>query len=132
VPHTQRKSDAAHHEACLRQALLHAGYDARTIRDLLGHAEVTITMTCMHVLKVGNGAVRRPVDSRDLAYACRRRTTEHTEADRREWQEVAGGRCLRSADSEGRLKSTLLTFALPGSTAHNGSAAPVQLIELLM
>ena len=111
VPHTQSRSDAAHLEACLRHALLHAGYDTRTVRDLLGHADVTMTMTCMHVLKVGSGAARRAVDSRDLAYACRRRATEHTEADRREWQEVAGGRCLRSAESEGRLKNTLLRFA---------------------
>jgi hypothetical protein len=120
----EQAGNAAHRETCLRHALLHVGYDIRTTQDLLGHADVTVTMTMTmtytHVLKVGSGAVRRPVDSTDPVHACRRRATEHTEADRRQREEVAG-RCPRAAEPEGRLTTTLRTFYPPGSSAHNGS-----------
>ena len=43
-------------------AMVEAGYDIRTIQELLGHTDVRTTMIYTHVLNRGPGGIIRPED----------------------------------------------------------------------
>ncbi len=57
-PHTFRHCYATH--------LIHAGYDIRTVAELMGHKDVKTTMIYLHILQPGGKGVESPLDKLEL------------------------------------------------------------------
>ena len=51
-----------HSSGSKRPRLFEAGYDIRTVQEMLGHRDVKRTMIYIHVLDRGGRGVRSPID----------------------------------------------------------------------
>ena len=46
--------------------LLMAGYDIRTVAELMGHNDIKTTMVYLHILQPGGAGVESPLDKLEL------------------------------------------------------------------
>lgn len=100
--------------------MLEAGYDIRTVQELMGHRELNTTMIYTHVTTVGSKGVRSPLDHQVLPPLSQGipigqnspspRGFVRRDRDQHNWFEPVGAR-RHPAEGDLRLSTTSITRA---------------------